>query len=286
MKKVILSIILVVVICTQASAESSVWKAQKGESVIYMGGTCHLLRESDFPLPAEFDKAYKDSDILVFETDIGKINDLSTQQKLMAKAMYADASTIDKHLSPEVYSMLSEYCASNSISFTVLRQLKPSIIVVMLTTVELMKQGVTKEGVDMFFYKLATKDEKVVKKLETIDEQINFIVAMGEGNEDEFITHSISEMKDIKQDYEALVSAWKKGEVENLNKLMITELKTELPKLYKDLIVDRNRNWLPIIDAYHKTPEREFVLVGVGHLVGADGIIAALKKKGYKVEKL
>ena len=41
-----------------------------------------------------------------------------------------------------------------------------------------------------------------------------------------------------------------------------------------------------MIDAYQKTPEKEFILVGVGHLVGSEGIIAALKKKGYEVNKL
>jgi uncharacterized protein YbaP (TraB family) len=43
---------------------------------------------------------------------------------------------------------------------------------------------------------------------------------------------------------------------------------------------------LPLIDAYQKTLRTKFVLVGVDHLVGPDGIIAALKKKGYKVDKL
>jgi len=38
-----------------ASAESSVWKVSKGASVLYVGATCHLLREADFSLPPEFD---------------------------------------------------------------------------------------------------------------------------------------------------------------------------------------------------------------------------------------
>jgi uncharacterized protein YbaP (TraB family) len=41
-----------------------------------------------------------------------------------------------------------------------------------------------------------------------------------------------------------------------------------------------------MIDAYQKTLEKEFILVGAGHLVGPDGIVKALRKKGYKVEKL
>ena len=109
---------------------------------------------------------------------------------------------------------------------------------------------------------------------------------MGEGNEDAFITHSIRDLKSIKQEYESLVDAWKKGDAKKLNDLMVAELKTKTPKLYKELLTDRNENWLPMIDAYQKTLQKEFILVGVGHLVGPDGIVEALRQKGYKVEKL
>jgi uncharacterized protein YbaP (TraB family) len=286
MKKIILSIMLVLFICTQSLADSSVWKVQKDESIIYLGGTFHLLRQSDFPLPMEFDKAYRASDILVFETDLGKLMEPSTQQKLMSKAMYTDGSTIENHLSPQTYSLLNEYCASKGIPLAAIKQFKPSIVVVTITVMELAKMGVTAEGVDLFFYQLAARDNKTVEGLETVEEQIHFVVGMGEGNEDAFVTHSIKDLESIMQKYESMVDAWKTGDAKKLNDLMVAELKTKTPKLYKELIVDRNENWLPMIDAYQKTLEKEFILVGAGHLVGPDGIVKALRKKGYKVEKL
>lgn len=252
---------------------------------MYLGGTCHVLRQSDFPLPPEFDKAYKASDMLVFETDIGKLQDLSSQQKFMAKAMYADGSTLDKHLSPQVYSMLSKYCASKSIPIEALKRFKPSMVAITLTTMELMQLGVTQEGVDLIFYRQATKDRKPVEKFETVDEQITFIVGMGKDNEDALITHTIRDMKTTKQEMESLVSAWKKGDDQELSALMLAEIKKKTPKLYKELLVERSRNWLPMIDAYQKTPQKEFILVGMGHLVGPDGILEALRKNGYKVTK-
>jgi hypothetical protein len=273
-------------VCTWASAESSVWKVQKGKSVIYLGGTCHLLRETDYPLPSEFDKAYKASEILVCETDIGKLLDPTTQQELMTKAVYADGSTIDKHLSAQAYSELSAYCESNSIPITELKQFKPLIFMVTLEVMELMKLGVTAQGVDLFFYQQAMKDKKAVEGLETVEEQINFMVSMGNGGENEFVTHSIRDMKTLKQQLENLVNAWRKGDAEKLNELINTKFKVEAPKIYKKLLADRNSNWLPLIDAYLNTPQIEFFLVGGGHLVGPDGIIVALNKKGYKVDKL
>jgi len=286
MKRVILSIVLVVFVSTWASAESSVWKARKGNSVIYLGGTFHILREADFPLPQEFDKAYKASDIVVFETDIGRLQDPSTQRKLLTKAMYADGSTIDRHLSARAYGELRAYCEANGIPLEAFSQFKPSMLMVTLAIMELMKLGVTQQGVDQFFYELANKDGKAVEGLETADEQINYVVSMADGNEDEFVIYSIKDMKTVAQQFEILADAWRKGDAEKLHELMITEVKTRWPKLYRKLFTDRNRNWLSSIDAYQKTPRTEFVLVGVGHLVGPDGIIEALRTKGYKVDKL
>lgn len=286
MKRILLSITLVLIFCTQALAESSVWKVQKGESVMFLGGTFHLLRQSDFPLPPEFAKAYKASDILVFETDLSRFHEPAMQQKLMEKGMYADGSTIEKHLSAKTYRLLSEYCAARGIPLGKLKQFKPSIIAITMISVELAKHGVSQEGVDTFFHQLAKKDKKIIEGLETIDEQIQFIAGMGEGDEDAFIAYSLKDLESIKQDYETMVAAWRKGDVKKLNDLFVTEVKGKMPKLYKELLTDRNENWLPLIEAYHRTPKKEFILVGVAHLVGPDGIVEALRRKGYTVKKL
>lgn len=286
MKRIILSITLVLFFSAWAAAESSVWKAQKGKSILYLGGTCHALRETDFPLPPEFDKAYQASDTVVFETDIGKFQDPSTQLSLLSKAYYTDGTSLDQHLSAKTYSELSAYCEANGIPLEPLRQLKPSMLMVTLTAMELLKMGVTQQGVDLYFYNRAHEDKKSIKGLETVDEQINYIASMSEGNEDQFVSYSIKEMKDIKEMFETLAAAWRKGDTERLNQLMVSDLKSHQPKLYKKLITDRNKIWMPEIDGYRKTSQTEFILVGVGHLVGPDGIIESLKKKGYKVEKL
>lgn len=245
-----------------------------------------MLRQSDFPLPREFHEAYGASEIIVFETDIGKLKDPSTQQELISRAMYTDGSTIENHLSSQTYSLLNDYCASNGIPLEAIKQFKPSIVVVTITALELAKLDVTQEGVDTFFYELATRENKVVEGLETVEEQINFIINMGEGIEDAFVTHSIRDLKSVKQQYEKMLEAWKKGDVKELNDFMVADIKTKTPKVYKELIVERNENWLPMFDAYQKTPQKEFILVGAGHLVGPDGILKALSLKGYKIKKL
>jgi uncharacterized protein YbaP (TraB family) len=160
------------------------------------------------------------------------------------------------------------------------------MITLILLTTELSKLGVTQEGVDLFFHQQALRDQKPVRGLESIEEQIRFVIKMGEGKEDALVKESLEKMNTLEQDYMATVSAWETGDTEKLNDLMNDEIKTTYPEIYQELIVDRNQNWFPAIDACQKTPETEFVLIGAAHLVGPDGLIEALKKAGYSVEKL
>jgi len=73
----LLSLVSLLGIMPTISADSSVWKITSGENTVYLGGTVHLLRPSDYPLPEEYEQAYQESAVLVFETDISSMNDLS-----------------------------------------------------------------------------------------------------------------------------------------------------------------------------------------------------------------
>lgn len=286
MRRVIAAVILVLVACSWACAETSVWKAQKGNFVLYLGGTCHVLRESDFPLPPEFEKAYRASQVVVLEADLGQLKDPAIQKKVLAKSVYPDGSTLQKHLSPKTYAQLVAYCQKNNIPLAALKQFKVSVAMVSLTFLELTKLGIDQKGVDDFFYQLAKKDNKKVEGLESAEEQLDALVSIADGNEDQFVSYAIRDLDILKEKFAELAGAWRAGDSAKLNELLISELKSEDPEDYQKLVVNRNRKWLPIILGYHKSPQTRLVLVGAAHLVGPDGIIEALKKNGYRVEKL
>ena len=55
------------------------------------------------------------------------------------------------------------------------------------------------------------------------------------------------------------------------------------PELYQRMLVERNQNWIPHVEACLKQNAGCFVVVGAAHLVGPDGLPTLLQKKGYKV---
>ena len=286
MRKVAWGVAFIVVWWMQLGADTSVWKVQKGKDVVYLGGTMHILRSSDFPLPKEFDLAYEDSKIVAFETDIGRLSDPKVQQQMMMQSVYTDGSTLDAHISPKTYKRLSDYCTANGFSIDQFKSLKPAMVVLAITSMELMKLGVSERGVDHFFYESAIADHKKIEAFESVQEQMHFIATMGEGNEDAFVRYAIEDLESIKEFYKLIVSAWRKGDDKKMYQKIVAEMKNKMPKVYQTLLLDRNQKWLPVIEAYFKTPQKEFVLVGAAHLVGPDGLLQTLKQKGYKVTKL
>ena len=52
------------------------------------------------------------------------------------------------------------------------------------------------------------------------------------------------------------------------------------------MIVDRNRDWIPRIRAMLEEIGWTFVLVGGGHLVGADSVLAMLRRAGMEPHRV
>src|SRR5258706_8959427 len=91
------------------SAQSSVWKVTRGPATLYLGGTIHLLRPSDLPLPAEFEMAYVASAQLYFETDIARVQSPEMQEIVATRGMFTDGRTLDQVLKPETWKAVQAY---------------------------------------------------------------------------------------------------------------------------------------------------------------------------------
>ena len=286
MKKLVMVLILNLSISFSVSAETSLWKVQLPASPVYIGGTIHVLRQSDYPLPIEFTQAYKDSDVIVFETDIDKLNTPEIQNMIATRGIYRDNMSLDKVLSSQAYNLLKDYCESSGIPVLPLNKLKPPLVILTLLSLELQKLGVNLTGVDIYFHSKATADGKKVEWLESVREQMDFVLTMGKGNENDFIKHSIRELKKTKEIIDDLIAAWRQGNEGEIYTLFVAPMKKDYPSIYETLLAERNREWLSKIERYIVSPQTEFVLVGVGHLVGADGIIQHLRNLGYRVKKL
>jgi len=286
LKRVVIStsLLLSSIVSLTVLAESSVWKVSKGNDHIFIGGTVHILPASEFPLPKEFEQAYKKSDAIVLETKLPDASDSAFQMKMMQQMAYGNGETIGDFLSAKTERELSTYISTLGAELAMFERFKPGFLVTMLAMLEAQRAQLSGEGVDIFYSKKATKDNKPIEYFETADFQMNMIAEMGQGNEEKFIKSNLEQMKDFKTMFLGLLKAWRAGDTKQLNKLAIEPMKED-PETLKALLLDRNRNWVKDINKMFTDNDKEFVLVGVAHLVGDNSVLSLLKAKGYRVEK-
>ena len=269
-----------------AWADTSVWVITSGNNTVYLGGTVHLLRPTDYPLPEEYEQAYQASSEIYFETDISAMTDFSVQAQMLQQLSYDDGSTLKTVLNTEAYTALSAYTDKLGLPLMMLEKFKPGMVVSTLQLLEFQKMGFTPQGVDNYFNTRAIADAKTLGQLESIEQQIGFLAAMGEGNESEFILLSLRDLEEIEAVMEEMIRAWREGDNDKLAEMFIADMKAEAPELYDSLLLQRNLNWIPQIESMLRDADTEFVLVGAAHLVGDQGLLDLLSRKGFQVKQL
>ena len=103
--------------------------------------------------------------------------------------------------------------------------------------------------------------------------------------ENELVLYGLEDLGHMKELFNELIGAWRAGDLAEIEALFISDMR-DYPELYSKMLVNRNQRWIPQIEAYLKSPEIEFVLVGVAHAAGDDGILKLLKDQGYTVDQV
>ena len=273
------------IIGTHLCAQSSVWEVSDEIHKIYLAGTCHILRANDYPLPIEYDSAYKAADSLAFEVPPEDLNDPAFAMRLMTAGVYQDGRTLKSVLSEEAYTALAAECRKANMPFEMIQSMKPSMAVMMLTVQKLMQAGVSQAGVDLHYAQQAKVDQKPIASLETTEFQLQLITSLGEGIESEMVLYSLKDLERINELFEQMIEAWRIGNLDTIEQLFVDDM-LQYPEIYNTMLKDRNARWLPQIEAMLETEPTELVLVGLAHMAGSDGLIKLLTAKGYTVTQL
>ncbi|MFT6268721.1 MAG: hypothetical protein ACJAVV_001536 [Alphaproteobacteria bacterium] len=262
-----------------------VFKITKDGETIYIGGTFHLLTESDYPLPEAFEKAYAQADEIYFETDINELDTPDFQRKFFDVILYKDGKTLQSGLDAVTYARLVAYAKSRQLDPMQLNVLNPTGIMLTITIMEYQARGFVAEGVDKFYFERAQEDNKTIGWFETPDEQLAVIDGFDNDDPNSLINYTLDEINNIDGIVKGLHNSWRNGDMDGLVKLGIDSF-ADYPDIYELVLVDRNNSWMQKIEAMFGDKGTEFVLVGALHLPGKDGVLTQLEKKGYTVEQL
>ena len=263
---------------------SSVWKISRNGNSIIIGGSVHILREEDYPLPKEFETAFEQSEALVLEADVEQMENENVKQFLLSKMFMNNGQTLESLLDSDTYEMLSATAGDFGIPIENLSNMKPSMLMMMLASLQMQALGFSQEGIDSHFLKKADSENKPFYFFETVEQQINMLVSMGEGYENEYVRYSLLDMENTEEYLTDIINDWKTGESATTEKLL-KEMQEQWPLIYKTLIIDRNNEWIPQIEGLLDKGTTYYIIVGLAHIHGPDGLMRALKEHGCTIEQ-
>lgn len=279
-------VVLVILLFTSCVfADTSLYEISKGDQKIYLGGTIHVLRDSDYPLPAEFEQAYEKAQILVLETDPKKSNSPEFGQQFAHAFMYSGGKNLEQDLQPTLWKELQSYADKNQFPLDQMSMFKAVFVSLTMSITEMEKRGYgLGQGVDMYFFQKANRAKKPVQELEPAKEMLEHMSSLADLDANQVIKSALQDMKKMDSALVAALEYWRAGKLEQLDQAMAQDMRRDTPEVYQRLLIDRNQMWLPKIERLFTTPEIELVLVGALHLPEKEGLLAQLKARGYKIK--
>jgi uncharacterized protein YbaP (TraB family) len=266
-----------------ASTRHTLWKVQGKQATVYLLGSVHALQEKDYPLPAVIESAFTNSRVVAFETDIGELENPATAMKMMTKSQLPEGQTLENVLSAEVYKDFMKHAEDSGTPSMMVENMKPAMAAMTLEIFVLLKMGLNPQfGVDKHFYPLAQSTGKEILPLETVDFQLELLTGLSKEEGELLMKSTLKEIDNVKKDLGELLTAWREGDADKLQKLM-NDAMADSPVIYKRLLTDRNHNWVPKIEELVRGEKNAIIIVGAGHLVGKEGVVELLKKNGLKV---
>jgi uncharacterized protein YbaP (TraB family) len=269
-----------------AAGKKSLWKVASKGNVVYLLGSIHYLKPKNYPLDPVIEAAFKDSKRVMFEIDLDDAKGEQTQHLVVSKAAYTDGSTLKNHLSETTYKLAEEKLGQLGLDIAVFQPFKPWFAANMILARAMQEMGYDPgQGIDQYFFRKAKQETKEIGGLETLESQLDLFNKMPDFVQDLMLLQTVRGADTMPAAVETIVKAWSSGDLKTLDGTLLHGMR-EFPEVYQRVIVERNREWLPQIESFLAENVNYLVVVGAGHLAGRDGLIEALKAKGYSVEQL
>lgn len=269
------------------------WKIERdGLAPSYLLGTIHLTDPRVLGMPKGATEAHAAARVIVIESD-EILDETKAATALLARpelTMFTDGSTISDLLSPEEAAQLAEGLKSRGIALPLVERMKPWMIAsfVSLPPCEFTRKAEGASFLDKKIAEDALAAGKPVKGLETLAEQLEAMAALPVRFHLDALNETLALGRKMDDAVETMIGLYLKGDVG----MIMPVLESLSPEknggdgsyaaFEQRIILDRNavmaERALPML-----AEGGAFIAVGALHLPGEQGVIALLRKAGYKV---
>lgn len=283
--------LLFLALAPTARAAPALWAVRDHNSTIYLFGTMHRLSPETVWRTPEYDQALADSSVVWFETDVEA--DAATVGRLVAKYGFDFKRPLKDKVSPATMARVRKAMKGFPGGLQMVEHMQPWIVALMVGMAPGARSGMTSaNGADMTISRDLITGGQIVRYLETPEAQLRALADLPQDVQIRLLDDAVAAIDAAgpgETDAEEMdfgEGAWVNGDIQLYGSAMVIAMRDGWPALYEALLRRRNQAWVTILAREMRGRGVQVVNVGALHLVGEDGLVALLRKRGYVVERI
>lgn len=262
------------------------WEVAGKHNTVYLLGSVHVMHEDDRALPAVTEGAYLDAEVLVEELDIYAMMGAMFAPELTRLQFLPQPQTLAQVLGADLHQRLAAAAKPLGFDMDYISRMQPWYVATLVSSTRLARAGYnSRDGVDYQLAERAHRDNKPIVGLETAEQQMAFFAGMSMAEQRKFLASSLDEA-DSAAELREITAAWRRGDLAALEKQLRSGME-ESPELFQQIVVERNRNWLPRIEQMlAEGMDKDYLVVtGALHMIGPQGLVELLRARGYRITR-
>lgn len=280
----LLALVAGLVAAGAAQARPPLWIVRDADSELVLFGSVHLLPPGLDWRPPPLAAAVQAADDVWFELPIDASSEAETARLAGQLGLLAPDQSLFKLLPPADSARLMRVAKLYGVDLAVLDRLQPWLADVALSGAAYQKAGAgVQDGVEKAVAAQVPPHARQ-RAFETPREQVEILAGAPRKEQLASLAETVKSMEEEPDAFGILVKAWMDGDLATLDAEALEPIRQTAPTLFRRLVSERNARWTLTLDERLKGQGRTVVVVGMGHLIGPDGVPARLRALGYRVE--
>lgn len=282
---------------TAGPSKCCVWKITNAKAPFYLVGSVHALSQRDYPLPAPYEVALKDSKRLLFEFNPNFGEQFSKQ--FAAAGKYPPGQDVTTRLHPKALAWMRAHLASVDFQYNKAKK-NYDVTVGHFDKAKQFRAwwladhyigipnytGISyKHGVDNYMADKARRVGKEIGGLESVSDHVAVLGGLSDMDGQILLLDTIVYGHEDAANVNRRRSAWRHGKVDALWN-SDARLRKEAFWISRRLLDDRNIRWIAKIEAEIKGGKPTAIVAGALHFAGPNSVVTLLQKRGYTIEQL
>jgi uncharacterized protein YbaP (TraB family) len=245
----------------------------------YLYGTFHLLCPEDLIFDKKVTEKLDATKALFLELDF---TNPQIGVEMQMGMMMADGHTIREYTDSLTFAQMGDSLkAKVGMPIEMVNSIKPMMLASMLYPSAL---GCNPGSPEMELVKLADAKGTKIAGLETVSDQMKIFDKIPYDLQTKMLKDYLLTKDQMKNETEQMLGIYRKGDIKAMHDF-IQDDKSGLGSFMDLMLYERNRKWVESIKV-QSAKEASFYAVGAGHLGGAEGVIALLRKAGFTVKPI